>query len=66
MFKVKGASDREQIELFQEINDDPVLLQCYKNKIDFGCTYNNAIEQKIYEIETKMKKIDPIWLDLID
>lgn len=66
MFKVKGVADKEQIELFEEFSDDPVLSQCYKNKIEFGCTYNNAVEQKIYEIETKMQKIEPDWLDLID
>lgn len=66
MFKAKNVADKEHIELFQEFSDDPVLLQCYKNKIEFGCTYNNAVEQKIYEIETRMKKTEPDWLDLID
>ena len=66
MFKVKGVADREQIELFQEFSDDPVLLQCYKNKIEFGCTYSNDVEQKIYEIENKIQKVEPEWLNLID
>jgi hypothetical protein len=63
---VKGVADKEQIERFKEFSDDAVLLQCYKNKIEFGCTYNNAVEQRIYEIEIKMQKIEPDWLDLID
>lgn len=59
MFKVQD----ERLEKFKELCDDQILINCYKNKIEFGCNYNNHIEQQINDI---LIKIDKIELDLID
>lgn len=62
MFKVQNP----KIEKFQEkCGDDPVLVQCYKNKIEYGCSYNNEIEQKIIEIEQSISDETPLW-ELLD
>jgi len=61
MFKVQNP----KIEQFKEKCRDPVLVQCYKNKIEYGCSYNNEIEQKIIEIELSIGEDTPLW-ELLD
>lgn len=64
MFKVQNP----MLDLFTErcremVPDEKasVLIQCYKNKLEYGCSYNNEIEQQISEIE-----IDTLMWELLD
>jgi len=61
MFKVQNL----KIEKFQEKCGDPVLVQCYKNKLEYGCSYNNEIEQKIIELEVSISDDAHLW-ELLD
>ena len=42
-----------------------VLSNCYKNKLELGCTYNKSIEEKISKILGDIEEY-PWWVDLLD
>jgi hypothetical protein len=56
------------LERFQLICDRPPIVKCYKNKLIYGCSYNNEVEEIIKKIEdTFIESVSlPWWLELLD
>lgn len=62
-----GNRNHELLKTFLEkCNGNIVLFNCYKNKLEFGCTYSNTIEQKILKILKATDSEYPWWVDLLD
>ncbi len=51
-----------------DIENKHTLLECYKNRLEYGCTYPEGMEKMIDTIHTLcMKKLaPPWWVDLLD
>tara|TARA_R110002073_G_scaffold123085_6_gene266454 strand:- start:10679 stop:10849 length:171 start_codon:yes stop_codon:yes gene_type:complete len=52
-------------EFGERCGGDVVLLNCYKNKVEFGCKYNKSMEEKIQNISRDIEEY-PWWVDLLD
>lgn len=55
------------VEKFSNLSVNTTLTNCYRNKLEFGCSYGDEVEQRIQEIVDKMIE-DKVawWVDLID
>ena len=60
----KELNNDKRLQDFRDVCTGDMIYTCYKNKLEFNCTYNNDIEQKIYETLNKIE--DTNWIDLID
>jgi len=51
-----------------EIENKEALFQCYKNRIEFGCTYDDHTEEKLDIIHEHCYQglAPPWWVDLLD
>ena len=55
---------RNLIEYFKKIfgEDEPILLECYKARIMYGCTYPVEIEHTLDQYHSVCwKKVGPPW-----
>jgi|TARA_B110000977_G_scaffold158096_2_gene201393 hypothetical protein len=69
LFKIdNGERNREIIQSFSDISNNPVITQCFKNKLELGSCYPNKVEQQIQEIlvQIDIKNAEPEWLHLLD
>jgi len=68
MFKIGKNEKKKRIERFNELEDDKTLRQCYKNKIEIGCTYPQDVEDELKELDAIIQKEDktPWWVYIID
>jgi len=46
-----------------EISDKPTLVYCFRNKLEFGCTYPCEIEEILNKADIGQP---PWWVDLLD
>jgi hypothetical protein len=65
LFQMMDRNQRLLKEFMDRCDNDVVLTNCYKNKLDFGCTYNRAIEERISKIVKGIEEC-PWWVDLLD
>ena len=60
---------RDLIEHFKKIvgNDNPILLECYKARIMYGCEYPKEVEKRLDTIheECWLAVGPPWWADLM-
>ena len=68
LFLLKENPLTNKIEKFGELCDnDIVLMNCYRNRVQFGCTYSNTLERRMDDVLSKMKEDEyPWWVDLLD
>ena len=64
LLKVENVNDR-LLENFKNLCKDPVLIECYKNRIQLGCKYNPETEEKINKITSQFEE-HPWWVSLLD
>jgi len=55
------------VEKFSNLSVNTTLTNCYRNKLEFGCSYGDEVEQRIREIVDQLieEKV-AWWVDLID
>lgn len=68
MFEVGENEKKKRIERFNQLEGNKTLRQCYKNKVEIGCTYPQHIEDKLKELDDIITKEDktPWWVYIID
>lgn len=65
LFQTTGKKMMLVKEFGERCGGDVVLLNCYKNKVEFGCKYNKSMEEKIQNISRDIEEY-PWWVDLLD
>lgn len=67
LFKEDPNRIERLVEKFSNLSVSTTLTNCYRNKLEFGCSYGDEVEQKIKEIVDKLieEKV-AWWIDLID
>ena len=65
LFQTANKTKKLVEEFFEKCGGDIVLSNCYKNKLEFGCTYNTDVEQKILKISKHIEEY-PWWVELLD
>ena len=51
LFQMVDRNQRLLKEFMDKCDNNIVLSNCYKNKLELGCTYNKSVEQKISNID---------------
>ena len=54
-----------KIEKFSTLCERVPIIECYKNKLFYNCSYPTEVEKIIKQIADKITD-PPWWLDLID
>lgn len=65
LFHKADMDQRLLSEFIDKCGGDMVLANCYKSKLEFGCTYKKSIEEKISTIVKDIEEY-PWWIDLLD
>jgi hypothetical protein len=65
LFRMENRNQRLLKEFMDRCDGNIVLSNCYKNKLELGCTYNKSIEEKISKILGDIEEY-PWWVDLLD
>jgi hypothetical protein len=65
LFRMENRNHRLLKEFMDRCDGNIVLSNCYKNKLELGCTYNKSIEEKISKILGDIEEY-PWWVDLLD
>lgn len=75
MFNLSDPNKKKRmIELFKticeecEIKNPETMLECYKNRLELGCTYSKKIENILDTMDTLIKKqeAEEDWVSLLD
>lgn len=68
MFKTDPDYKKRIYKKLETICEDETIKQCMKNRLEIGCTYNEAIEKTLDELEKLIKKDEepPWWVYIID
>ena len=68
LFFLRESPMTKKVEQFSNLcNNDIVLVNCYRNRLQFGCTYNTAVEKRIDDIVSKFSVEEyPWWVDILD
>ena len=55
------------VEKFSNLSDSTTLTNCYRNKLEYNCSYGDEVEHKIQDIVDQLsdEKI-AWWVSLID
>jgi hypothetical protein len=58
----------KRVDLFKKKCDKLTLINCYKNKLEFGCGYCEEIEKFIKNISDQIEEEvgPPWWVHLLD
>ena len=69
-FSVNRVKRLEEILENTELPDlqKTVLLNCYRNKLQYGCTYPDCIERKLKIFDTVISRYEdpPWWTEFLD
>lgn len=65
LFQMEDRNQRLLKDFMDRCDNNVVLSNCYKNKLELGCTYNKSIEEKILNILKDIEEY-PWWVDLLD
>lgn len=68
-FEIDENKNFRLFSKFQNKCPDSILCNCYKNKLELGCGYQNEIEDKIKQICEVAHSDEPVvpwWVDLLD
>ena len=65
LFQMEDRNQRLLKEFMDRCDNNIVLSNCYKNKLELGCIYNKSVEEKISNILKDIEEY-PWWVDLLD
>jgi len=74
MFKVDPNKNQRMVQLFSELISDAevpnhhTIVRCYKNRLEYNCSYPHKIENILDSFHTLVMKREapPDWVSLLD